>query len=97
MTTKPNTIAESTDSQVVHLELVSDTPTLAAAVSALDAIKDTILHDQPIYFDQVHQLTSALKNVNVYVEDMQIPIFELLKIPDLKRNVEIWTEIKNNF
>ncbi len=75
------------------LELAK-TPELEKAVNRANELAEAIQQDQPVTAEAVLDLERELGNLKVIVGGEEMTIEEARQIPDLKRNMEIWEEIR---
>jgi len=97
METPANTFQEindPTNAPKKHgLEIVSGTETTKVTES-LDTLHHAISHDTPITESNLSDLTTAIQGLSIDVGGTPMSIAEAEKIPDLKRNMEIFKEIQ---
>jgi len=97
METPENTFQEindPTNAPKKHgLEIVSGTETTKVTES-LDTLHHAISHDTPITESNLSDLTTAIQGLSIDVGGTPMSIAEAEKIPDLKRNMEIFKEIQ---
>jgi len=75
-------------------EMVADKKTTEVTKS-LDTLHDAITHDRPITESTLSGLTTAIGALSIDVGGTLMSVAETEKIPDLKRNIEIFKEIQN--
>jgi len=76
------------------LEMVADKETTEVTKS-LDTLHDAITHDRPITESTLSGLTTAIGALSIDVGGTTMSVAEVEKIPDLKRNMEIFKEIQS--
>lgn len=82
-----NSIQESTGSEKKEGRPGFELPQKSAEgiVSELSTLNDLVSHDKAVTFENIENVDNALRGMNVE---------EIEQIPDLKRNMEIWQEIR---
>jgi hypothetical protein len=97
MENKANTFQEIKDtnnaSKKHGLEMASGKETTKVA-ETLDTLHDAISHDRPITESNLSDLTTAIQGLSIYVGGTLMSVGEVEKIPDIKRNLEIFKEIQ---
>jgi len=76
------------------LEMVAGIET-TKVTETLDTLHDAITHDTPITESNLNDLTTAIQGLSIDVGGTLMSVREVEKIPDLKRNLEIFKEIQN--
>jgi len=93
-----NTFQEKTNSNGAPnkqgFEMVADKKTTEVTES-LDTLHDAITHDTPITESTLTGLTTAIGTLSINVGGTLMSVAETEKIPDLKRNLEIFKEIQS--
>jgi len=75
------------------LEMIAGKETTKVTES-LDTLHDAISHDTPITESTLSDLTTAIQGLSIDVGGIPMSVAEVEKIPDLKRNLEIFKEIQ---
>jgi hypothetical protein len=90
-----NLIYEATKPTEKSREGFEMSPEQANQITAeLSKLNDAILHDKPISIDDLEDLSKVARGTKIDVGGEIMTVEEAEKIPDLKRNMKIWDEMK---